>query len=189
MNGMEQQQHRARVADFFARERTRLLLHVRSMIDDASDRDGEDIVQDVMLGILNRGGTGVDDLAGYVYRALKNRVIDIWRKKRPVTIPLEGPRADGRSLAGILAASDESAQGRLEREERIRRFEQVFAGLSVAERVLITATEFEGRSFKECASAWGEPLGTLLARKKRALDKLRGSINDEKTKGASHDEI
>ena len=64
MEQMEHKQHGARVAEFFARERSKLLSHVRSMIDDASDRDSEDIVQDVMLGILARGGSGVEDLAG-----------------------------------------------------------------------------------------------------------------------------
>ncbi len=176
MEQMEHKQHGARVAEFFARERSKLLSHVRSMIDDASDRDSEDNVQDVMLGILARGGSGVEDLAGYVYRALKNRVIDIWRRKGPATVPFEAPCGDGLVLADILPAPGETGDGRLEYQERLERFEKAFAGLTIAERVLITATEFEGRSFKECSSAWGEPLGTLLARKKRAIDKLRRSM-------------
>jgi DNA-directed RNA polymerase specialized sigma24 family protein len=48
--------------------------------------------------------------------------------------------------------------------------------LSVGERAVILATEFEGKSFKDLAEEWEIPLGTLLARKSRALDKIRKQL-------------
>jgi len=38
------------------------------------------------------------------------------------------------------------------------------------------ATELEGSSFRELAERWGVPIGTLLARKHRAVQALRSAL-------------
>jgi DNA-directed RNA polymerase specialized sigma24 family protein len=38
------------------------------------------------------------------------------------------------------------------------------------------ATELEGASYRELAEEWDEPIGTLLARKHRALRTLRKTL-------------
>jgi len=38
------------------------------------------------------------------------------------------------------------------------------------------ATEFDGRSFRELSEEWQVPIGTLLARKSRALQKIRNKL-------------
>jgi DNA-directed RNA polymerase specialized sigma24 family protein len=45
---------KAAMAQFLATEHKRLIGYVRRLIDDAADRDGEDIVQDVALSLFNR---------------------------------------------------------------------------------------------------------------------------------------
>jgi DNA-directed RNA polymerase specialized sigma24 family protein len=40
----------------------------------------------------------------------------------------------------------------------------------------VLATELEGRSFKDLAEEWQTPIGTLLARKHRAVQALRESL-------------
>ena len=47
------------IADFFALERSRLVGYVRRLIDDAAERDGEDIVQDVALNLFSRADVTV----------------------------------------------------------------------------------------------------------------------------------
>lgn len=58
--------------------------YVRHIIDDASDRDSEDIVQDVMAGIFEAADITrpVENLSAYIYRSLRNRVIDIIRDRK-----------------------------------------------------------------------------------------------------------
>ncbi len=46
-------------------------------------------------------------------------------------------------------------------------------GLADEEKAVVLATEIEGRTFKELAADWDVPIGTLLARKSRALGKIR----------------
>jgi DNA-directed RNA polymerase specialized sigma24 family protein len=63
--------------------------------------------------------------------------------------------------------------------------DDVFAAieeLSAEEKAVILATEMEGRTFKELAEDWGIPLGTLLARKSRALDKIRNQLTGQTNK-------
>jgi len=57
--------------------------------------------------------------------------------------------------------------------------EEVFAALdalSPDEKAVILETELEGRSFKDLAGEWGIPVGTLLARKSRGLEKIRKQL-------------
>ena len=51
--------------------------------------------------------------------------------------------------------------------------------LSDEEKAVILANEFDGRPFKELAAEWNVPLGTLLARKSRAVAKLRKQLTGE----------
>jgi RNA polymerase sigma factor (sigma-70 family) len=48
--------------------------------------------------------------------------------------------------------------------------------LPEAQREVLVATELEGRSFKELADEWNIPIGTLLARKHRAIRALRETL-------------
>jgi RNA polymerase sigma factor (sigma-70 family) len=70
----------------------------------------------------------------------------------------------------------------IEKEEIL---EDVFAAmedLSAKEKAVILATEMEGRTFKELAEEWRIPLGTLLARKSRALEKIRKQLTGQTNK-------
>ena len=78
---------RQHLIDFWTVERDRLVRYVRGLISDAADRDGEDVVQDVLEGILRQLDVNrpIEDLEAYVYRALRNRVIDLFRLRKDMT--------------------------------------------------------------------------------------------------------
>jgi len=40
----------------------------------------------------------------------------------------------------------------------------------------VVLTEFEEVSFRELSEEWDEPLGTLLSRKARAMEKIRQAL-------------
>ena len=72
----------------------------------------------------------------------------------------------------------EDAADELEKQET---FHHLFAAIELLnedEKAVIFETEFEGRSFKELSTVWDIPMGTLLARKSRALEKLRQMLVD-----------
>jgi RNA polymerase sigma factor (sigma-70 family) len=167
--------------DFWKAERERLVRYVRRQINDAADRDSEDVVQDVLEGILRQldFDRPIEDLSAYVYRALKNRVIDLFRKKRDV-VSMDAP-FDGEedlSLASLLADAAPDAFDELSGKETLLRAAAVMETLNDDEKAVVVETELHERTFKELAEEWGVPIGTLLSRKSRALAKIAGALAD-----------
>jgi len=164
-------EHRNRLAAFLAAEWRRLVRSVRCWLADTAERDAEDVVQDVALRLLEAGGPGETlepsrDLSAYVYRALRNRVVDLYRRRGSAAGLLERLPAE---LPDERSAMPEPPQLR----------ERLFAAidrLPEPQRAVFLATELEGSTFRELSQKWGVPLGTLLARKHRAVKALRACL-------------
>ena len=170
-----------RLVDFLRDERNRLVGYVRNLIDDAAERDGEDIVQDVILSVYSRGeiASPIEDLSAYVYQSLRNRVADYFRKKREV-VPFDGSDDDdpNLSLSNILYDPKYDAFDELYRAETRERIFEAIDSLGDDEKAVIIETEFNGRTYREMSSEWDIPIGTLLSRKSRALEKIREALSD-----------
>ncbi|MBN1306791.1 MAG: hypothetical protein JXA18_02660, partial [Chitinispirillaceae bacterium] len=84
---------------FFSTERRNLVAFVRGLIDDAADRDAEDIVQEVAFHLFEKGDIGepVEHLGAYIYQALRNRVVDAFRRNRVVR-SLDEPVEEGEAV-------------------------------------------------------------------------------------------
>ena len=186
---MESSDPRDRLTGLFSREYRKLNNYVRRYFDAAAAMDSEDIVQDVMLGLFEKADMTrpVRNLTAYVYRSLYNRAVDVLRRKsEPVSLdaPLPG---DERSLADLLTDSRTGHDDRLEREERYQSMETAIGRLDDDEKAVIIENELNGISFRDLAREWEVPVGTLLARKSRALKKIRrymseGNESREETK-------
>jgi RNA polymerase sigma factor (sigma-70 family) len=167
------------IADFFRAERGRMVSYVRRLIDDAADLDGEDIVQEVMVRLLDMDNlvVPVERFGAYIYRALKNRVIDALRMRRP-TVPMHGVAGeDGSpSMASLLGDLRYDAAAEMEKADIREALFEAIDELAPEQREVIYLTEFEGRSFREIAGQTGVPMGTLLARKSRGVAKVRESM-------------
>lgn len=160
-------QHK-RIAGFVATEWNRLVGYVRAWIADAADRDAEDVVQDVIERLFEKADVTepVADLSAYLYRSLRNKVIDLYRKpKRTAELPED------------LSDVRFEASGEMDREEAREALFEAIDDLPPAQREVLVATELEGRSFKELAEEWETPMGTLLARKHRAIRALRETLS------------
>lgn len=173
------------LARFFIAERSRLVAYVRRLIDDAADRDGEDIVQDVMLNLFNMADVTVpvEDLAAYVYRSIRNRVIDIMRKRDPDEVSLDADGAGALSLGDILSDSRYDTATEADKNEARDALYRAIDSLDDDHRAIIIMTEFEGRSFREISEAWDVPIGTLLSRKSRAMAKIRERLIHQDSEG------
>ncbi len=168
-----------RISQFYKEERPRMVAFVRKLISDVSDRDGEDIVQDVILSIWNSADASpVENLSSYVYRSLRNRVIDAFRKTKDDVSVNEKVCADsGVTISDFLCDLKYSVEDESERKEISRLIFEALNLLRPDEREIVCLTEFEGRSFKECSNILGEPVGTLLSRKSRALKKMESILH------------
>lgn len=171
------------IADFFDRERNRLVGYVRRLIDDAAERDGEDIVQDVALNLFSRADITVpiDHLSAYVYQSVRNRVVDYLRRRKDtvsIDAPIDGE--DDLSLANILADTAMDTESQAARSEIRHRVYQAIDELSDDQKAIIIETEFQGRTFQDLSLEWEIPIGTLLSRKSRAMARIKSSLQDLK---------
>jgi RNA polymerase sigma factor (sigma-70 family) len=179
-----------RLIDFFRNERRRLIRYVKRWIDDTAERDGEDIVQEVILSIFNRADVTIpiENLTAYVYQALRNRAIDFLRKKRTDVVSLEDDilNDSNLSLGDFLPDSRYRADSALDLKEQRQRLFRAIETLSDQYKAIIIETEFEGRSFRELSEQWSIPIGTLLARKSRALKRIKEAFDDEEAQDSAH---
>lgn len=155
-----------RLAIALERDRGKLLRFIRGRLrGQLQDQDPEDILSDVVLGLLERADltAEVENLTAYLFTALGHRLSDLFRRRRDLPMPAEAP--------------PEPAQPARAEDRVILR--QTLSLLSSAERAVWTAVEIGGFSFAELADLWGEPLGTLLSRKSRAAKRLRAALTSD----------
>jgi RNA polymerase sigma factor (sigma-70 family) len=179
---MNAEKERFKFVDFFRCEYARLVGYVRKMIDDTAARDGEDIVQDVILNVFNLADLNapIENVSAYLYQSLRNRVVDYLRKRKMGTVSLEDVVLEGSDLrlTDLLYDEQDNPMVEYEKREILHLLFEAIETLGEDQRAVLIETEFEGRTFKELAKEWKVPIGTLLARKSRALVNLRKILHD-----------
>lgn len=173
---------RTELAGFFETEKTGLLRYVRSQLRESAEMDAEDVVQDVLANMLERTDLTIplEDLAAYIYRSLKNRVIDFFRTRK-TALPLQGGKSgDDAGLIDILHDLRPDALQVLQSGEGREQLFKALSSLSENERRVVIAHDLEGRKFKDLAETWDVPQNTLLSHKARALEKLRQYFKEKK---------
>lgn len=167
--------------EFFAAEGRNLRRYVLGKLRSISDMDAEDIIGDVMLKLFTRAETAgpLDNPAGYVYRALHNKIIDV-RRTQARTVSLESClNEDGDlNLMSLVTDGSPNPHHQAERHELMCRLGQAISSLESKQRAVFIATEMDSVSFKELSERWNEPIGTLLSRKSRAVKALREMLKD-----------
>jgi RNA polymerase sigma factor (sigma-70 family) len=181
--GMSAQIDHMSIAKFFTTERSRLVRYVRRLIDDAAERDGEDIVQDVALNLFSRADVlmPIETLSAYVYQSLRNRVIDYLRQRRNIVSLNESIDENGESsLRQDLSETISDAEKEVTQSELRKSIVRAIERLPGDQKAVVIETELNGRSFRDLSLEWGIPIGTLLARKSRALAKIKESLREFK---------
>jgi RNA polymerase sigma factor (sigma-70 family) len=181
---MEKELQRKSLDRFFRNEYQKLANFVRKNLDDRYyEASPEDIIQDVALGLIDKLDLDIQigNLTAYIYRSVKNRIIDFGKKKqRTVSIESFTDRKNGNYLLNTLqneTVTEEKDYTKIEPET----LKQAISELRPDEQAVIVATEFEQRTYEELSEEWDIPVGTLLSRKHRALSKLyRILINNKK---------
>jgi len=131
-----------------------------------------------LVSILERADPELplENLAAYVYRSLRNRVIDFFRVRKP-NVTLEAPAgSEGEGLKAVLRDLHPDALMRLDTREMEAELYRALQTLKPVERDVIVANELEGVGFKELAQVWDLPVNTLLSHKARGMDKLKKNL-------------
>ena len=166
---------------FFTRDGEKLVRFVKSRARRISEMDAEDIVADVMLSMVSKFETNgpVENIAAYAYRSIRNRIADYERGRQKTTSLDDMADEDGElPLLSMLAANNDEPFQQEEQAERLKKLTDAIGELEPRQRAVLIATELKGKSFRDLSEEWGEPMGTLLSRKSRAVKTLRKLLED-----------
>jgi len=174
-----------RVSEVVEREQSRLRNFIRRRVPDPLD--AEDVLQEVFfeLAEANRLLVPIEHVTGWLYRVARNRIIDLFRQRKPdrLSDAAVGGEDAGPSLEDLLPSPDAGPEALYARGVLLDELELALDELPEEQRDVFIAHEWEGRSFKEIASATGVNLNTLLSRKRYAVLHLRERLRD------IHDEL
>jgi RNA polymerase sigma factor (sigma-70 family) len=176
------------ISEIIAEERSRLRNFIRRRVPDPSD--AEDIVQEVFYELVeaNRLLMPIEHVTGWLFRVARNRITDLFRKKRPETFSdaaVEDEDGEVLHFEDLLPSPDAGPEALFARHVLLNELELAVDGLPEEQREVFVGHELEGRSFKEMAAETGVSVNTLLSRKRYAVLHLRRrlqSIYDEFTK-------
>lgn len=174
-----------KISAIVVEERSRLRNFIRRRVPDPADV--EDIVQEVFYELVeaNRRLMPIDHVTGWLFRVARNRITDLFRKKRPETFSDTGVEdEDGERLRieDLLPSPAAGPEALYVRHLLLDELALALHELPAEQRAVFIAHELEGRSFKEMSAASGVNINTLLARKRYAVLHLRErlqSIYDE----------
>ena len=176
------------ISEVVKREQSRLRNFIRRRVPDP--RDAEDILQDVFYELVeaNRLLMPIEHVTGWLFRVARNRITDLFRKKRPESFSDTAVLDEGDELLqleNLLPSPDAGPEVLYARSVLLDELELAVDELPEEQREVFVAHELEGRSFKEMAAETGVSVNTLLSRKRYAVLHLRErlqSIYDEFTK-------
>jgi RNA polymerase sigma factor (sigma-70 family) len=170
------------IENLFRRDRSKLVGFIRERV--RSKEEAEDILQDVFANVLAAASEvtePIENLGAWVFTAIRNRIIDSYRKKRPQTFTDtiysddEGDVASFENfLSDITLSPERSLVSRTIREAVLEALDE----LPKEQKYAFVKNEFEGVSFREMAEETGENINTLLARKRYAVLYLRKRLKE-----------
>jgi RNA polymerase sigma factor (sigma-70 family) len=170
-----------RISEVVKREQSRLRNFISRRVPDP--RDAEDILQDVFYELVeaNRLLMPIDHVTGWLFQVARNRIIDLFRKRKPESFSdagLEGDEGEVLRFEDLLPSADAGPEARFARSLLLEELELAIEELPEEQREVFVGHELEGRSFKEMAAATGVSVNTLLSRKRYAVLHLRERLQN-----------
>jgi len=165
-----------RISTAVQREQVRLRDFIRRRVPDP--RDAEDILQDVFFELVeaNRLLMPIEHVTGWLFRVARNRITDLFRKKKPESFSEAAPGEEDDELLqleDLLPSPAAGPEALYARNVLLAELELALDELPEEQREVFVAHEVEGRSFKEMAAETGLSINTLLSRKRYAVLHLR----------------
>ncbi len=171
------------IEELFKNDRKKFLSFIRQKV--RSQEDAVDILQDVFTNVLAASRNvqrPIENIASWVFTAVRNRIIDNYRKKRAETfseLQTPGQADEGMdSFENFLGDITTSPENSLIRKTIWEAVQDGLQGLPDEQREVFIKNEFEGISFREMSEETGVNINTLLARKRYAVIHLRGHLKE-----------
>jgi len=177
-----------RIKETVKKERGRLFDFIKRRV--ANEDDAEDILQDVFYQyIATVDADPIEQTASWLFKVAGNKIIDWYRKKKPVRLDDQLVRLpedeEGNDLfLGLedLLLDADNNDDELSGSIFWDQLNMALAELPKAQKDVFVWHEIEGKSFKEIADMTGDPVNTLLSRKRYAVlflrERLRNVYNE-----------
>src|SRR5450631_447567 len=170
-----------RISEVLKREQSRLRNFIRRRVPDS--RDAEDILQDVFYELVeaNRLLMPIEHVTGWLFRVARNRITDLFRKKKPESFSDAAVADDDEELSqleDLLPSPDAGPEALYARSVLLDELEFALDELADEQREAFVGHEFEGRTIKEMAAETGVSVNTLLSRKRYAVLHLRERLQN-----------
>ena len=177
-----------RISEVIDEERPRLRNFIRRRVPNESDV--EDLLQEVFYELVeaNRLLMPIDYVGGWLFRVARNRITDLFRKKKPENFSdtaVMGEDGELMEMEDLLPSPDAGPEALYLRRLLLEELEVALSELPDDQRAVFVAHELEGISFKELSAETGVNVNTLLSRKRYAVLQLRQrlqKIHDEFTR-------
>jgi RNA polymerase sigma factor (sigma-70 family) len=163
-------------------ERKRLLGYIRNRIPDSVE--AEDILQDVFyqLTVGFNDIRRIETLTAWLYKVADNRIIDLFRKKKPVTMSYRDNAKDDDddplTLEEILPSLGSTPEDEDIKDLIWETIEETLSQLPEEQKDVFVANEFEDMSFREISEKTGVGVNTLISRKRYAVLALREKLGE-----------
>ena len=147
--------------EVFENYRRQLRAFISRRVD--SEAESEDILQEVFMRFVQTDTVNpIGQVAAWLFRTARNRIIDHGRKRREERMPQLRDSDDESGFVSEITAllADDSSSPEM----------------PAAQRDVFCLTEMEGFTFRELAEDTGIPVATLLSRKHYAVKYLRSRL-------------
>jgi RNA polymerase sigma factor (sigma-70 family) len=155
----------------------RLTGFIRKRVDRAED--AEDILQEVFYQLAEADYLvkPIDQLTSWLFTVARNRITDLYRKKKPDFLSDlffdedEDPEID--ALGELFEDNNDTPEIMYLRSLVMEELENTLDLLPPEQREVFEMTEFQGLSFNDISALTGQPINTLISRKRYAVLLLR----------------
>ncbi len=171
-----------KIEETIKKERNRLFNFIKKNV--SIEEDAEDILQDVLYQFT----AGFEEIeffekvSSWLFQTARNKIIDLYRKKKTVSINYQLPEDDADeeslSLADILPDLSSNPDKVYLQDLIWQEIQDALDELPEEQKDVFEMNEFEQMSFKEISELTGVPVNTLLSRKRYAVLYLRKRLKN-----------
>jgi len=179
---MEGEKGHVGLRSFISSEYKSLVRYVKRYFNEKYyDVSAEDIVQDVALNLFSKLDLDgqLENIAGYVYRSIRNKINDSKRKSKK-EIPFENFVNDEGEEFISKNISNENSIKEIDDNKFYDSIQSALNQLSPNQQMIFVATEIDGYTFEELSEELNIPIGTLLSWKHRGVKKMKKIIELDK---------
>lgn len=164
------------------KERTRLFNFIRRRVK--STLDAEDILQDVFYQFVrvSEEVNAIEKASSWLFQVARNRITDWYRKKKTTSFSqlsvVNDEEDQSLNFEDYIPDLADLPDATMTREMVWEVLEEGLAELPAEQRDAFTMHEFDDLSFNEISELTGEPVNTLISRKRYAIVHLRKKLGE-----------